>query len=108
MKEMKDRIKKLVDKWLASLDETERAQAELLDAYFTFRCNLPDEDPGFGKAIAEPKTTQDIMDELQPMMSLSESVVVDYMRVHAFGFTTLPDGSVCWAVWRFVGVDAMT
>lgn len=108
MKEIDDRIKRLVEKWLASLDETEKAQAEVLDAYFTFRRNLPDEDPGFGKAIAEPKTTQDIMDELQPMMSMSERVVVDYMRIHAYGMTTLNDGSVKWAIWRFMAMDALT
>ena len=34
MKEMDDRINKLVKKWLESLEETERAQAEVLDAYF--------------------------------------------------------------------------
>ena len=108
MKEMDERINKLVKKWLESLEETERAQAEVLDAYFLFRRPLPEDDPGFGKAVADPKTTQDIIDELQPMMLLSEKMVVDYMRVHGYGFTTLQDGSVRWAVWRFVDITGLT
>lgn len=108
MKEIDERIKKLVEKWLESLDEKERAQAELLDAYFTYRRNLPGDDPGFGKAVEDPKTTQDILDELLPMMSLSEKVVVDYMRIHTYGFTTLQDGTVKWAIWRYVDVNALT
>lgn len=104
MKEIDDRIKELVAKWLESLEERERSQAELLDAYFMFRRNLPDDDPGFGKAVEDPKTTQDIIDELQPMMGLTEKIVVEYMRVHGYGFTTLQDGTVRWAIWRFVKV----
>ena len=47
MKEMDDRINKLVKKWLESLEETKRAQAEVLDAYFLFRRPLPEDDPGY-------------------------------------------------------------
>lgn len=104
MKESDNRIRRIVEEWLESLEESERVQAELLDAYFMFRRNLPDDDPGFGKAVEDPKTTQDIIDELQPMMGLSEKIVADYMRVHGYGFTTLQDGSVRWAIWRFVKV----
>ncbi len=85
MKELDNRIRRIVEEWLESLEESERVQAELLDAYFMFRRNLPDDDPGFGKAVEDPKTTQDIIDELQPMMGLSEKIVVDYMRVHGYG-----------------------
>lgn len=104
MKELDNRIRRIVEEWLESLEESERVQAELLDAYFMYRRNLPDDDPGFGKAVEDPKTTQDIIDELQPMMGLSEKIVVDYMRVHGYGFTTLQDGTVRWAIWRFVKV----
>ena len=41
------------------------------------------------------------------MMLLSEKMVVDYMRVHGYGFTTLQDGSVRWAVWRFVDITGL-
>ena len=104
MKDVNDRIRKLVEEWLESLDETKRAQAEMLDAYFLFRRNMPEDDPGFGKAVEDPKSTQDIIDELQPMMELTEKIVVEYMRVHGYGFTTLQDGTVKWAVWKFVKV----
>lgn len=108
MKEIDDRIKKLVAKWLESLEEEERSQAEVLDAYFTFRRNLPGNDPGFGKAVEDPKTTQDIIDDLRPMMLLSEKLVVKYMRIHAYGMTTMKDGTVKWAIWRFIDVTSLT
>lgn len=97
-----------VKTWLEGLDEEEKEQVALLDAYFTFRRNLPGDDPGFGKAIAEPKTTDDIVDELLPMMPVSQKVVAGYMRAHGYGYTTIGDGSVKWAVWRFVDVTAHT
>ena len=40
MKEMSDKMKERVQKWLESLDEEEKNQVELLDAYFTFRTNM--------------------------------------------------------------------
>lgn len=102
MRQVDERIKQLAEKWLESLEEEERAQVEVLNAYFTFRRNLPDDEPGFGKAVEEPKTTQDIIDELSTMMRLTEKVVVAYMRIHAYGMTTVADGTVKWAIWRFM------
>jgi len=108
MKEMSDKMKERVKKWLESLDEQEHCQVEVLDAYFTFRTNMPGEDPGFGKASEEPKTTEDIMDDLTPMMTMSKDVVAGYMRSHEYGFTTLPDGTVRWAIWRYMDVTVLT
>ncbi|MBQ7181643.1 MAG: hypothetical protein IJR87_10170 [Bacteroidaceae bacterium] len=108
MKELSDKMKERIDKWLESLDEEERCQAELLDAYFTYRTNMPDDDPGFGKASEEPKTTDEIIDDLMPMMFMSKSVVADYMRTHEYGFTTVADGSVRWAIWRYLDVTVLT
>ena len=99
---MKQELEDSVKKWLEQLDEGERSQVEVLDAYFTFRRNLPGEEPGMGRPIEEPKTTEDIIDDLQPMMSLSKTLVVAYMRSHGYGMTTIGDGSVKWAIWRFV------
>ena len=65
-------MKERIAKWLESLDEEEKCQAELLDAYFTFRTNMPGDDPGFGKAVEEPKTTQEIIDDLVPMMFMDK------------------------------------
>ena len=108
MKEMSDKMKERVQKWLESLDKEEKNQVELLDAYFTFRTNMPGEDPGFGKAVEEPKTTEEIMDDLTPMMTMSKDVVVGYLRSHDYGFTTLPDGTVRWAIWRYMDVTVLT
>ena len=108
MKEMSDKMKERISKWLESLDEEERCQAELLDAYFTFRTNMPGEDPGFGRASEEPKTTEEIMDDLTPMFPMNKNVVAGYMRAHDYGFTTLLDGSVRWAIWRYMDVTVLT
>lgn len=105
---MKELLKERIKKWLESLDEEERCQAEVLDAYFTFRRNLPEEDPGFGKAIEEHKTTDEIIDDLAPMMCMSKSVVVDYMRNHDYHITTIGDGTVKWAIWRFPDKSMLT
>lgn len=105
---MSDKMKERIAKWLESLDEEEKCQAELLDAYFMFRTNMPSEDPGFGKAVEEPKTTAEIIDDLTPMMFMDKTIVSAYMRTHEYGFTTLADGTVRWAIWRFVDVTVLT
>lgn len=108
MIDFRDKIKERVAKWLEALDEDERCQAELLDAYFTFRRNLPEEQPGLGKAVEEPKTTEEIIDDLMPMMPVSKSVVSAWMRLHEYHFTTVADGTVKWAVWRYHEMTALT
>lgn len=105
---MSDKMKERIAKWLEQLDEEEKCQVELLDAYFTFRTNMPGDDPGFGKASEEPKTTEEIMDDLMPMMPISKSVVTGYMLAHEYGFTTVGDGSVRWAIWRYMDVTVLT
>lgn len=106
MKELDDKMKERVDKWLQELDEEERCQVEMLDAYFTFRTNLPAEDEAFGKAFEDHKTTDEIIDDLVPMMYVNKTVVVSYLRTHGFTVTTIADGTVKWAIWRFpVGTD---
>ena len=94
--------------WRASLSDEEKEQVDLLDAYFTFRANLPNEDPGMGTPISEPKTTEEIIDDLTPMMPVTPKMVVGYMRRHDYGMTTAGDGTVKWAVWRFVDVTVLT
>lgn len=104
MKEMSDKMKERIAKWLESLDEEERCQAELLDSYFLYRTNMPGKDRGFGKASEEPKTTDEIIDDLMPMMYVSKTVVAGYMRAHDYGFTTVADGTPRWAIWRYMDV----
>lgn len=100
-------MNKSAKEWIESLDEKEKGQAELLDAYFTFRTNLPADDPGMGKAMEDPKTTDEIIDDLSPMMPLSQKFVVEYMRHHDFGMTTVADGTVKWAIWRFLDLTVL-
>ena len=94
--------------WIASLSDEEKEQVDLLDAYFTFRANLPNEDPGMGTPISEPKTTEEIIDDLTPMMYVGKNVVAGWMAAHDYHITTVADGSPRWAIWRFMEVPAMT
>ena len=70
---------------------------QLLDSYFTFRTNLPEE--GY---IQENKTSQQIQDELEPMYTVATGEIVGYMLEHDYGITTEQDGTVTWAIWRQV------
>ena len=108
MKELSDQMKERISKWLESLDEEEQYQAELLDSYFYSRRNLPEEVPGLGKAVEDHKTTDEIIDDLMPMMSVNKDVVTGWMRAHDYHFTTAADGTPRWAVWRFMSMDALT
>lgn len=96
-----------IAQWLDSLEEGEKAQAELLDAYFTFRRNLPGEEQGLGKALVDHKTTEEIIDDLLPMMNVSKDVVVGWLRAHDYHITTVLDGSPRWAIWRFMDVSSL-
>ena len=108
MSETGDKMIDRVYEWLATLDDRELCQAKVLDAYFTYRSNMPDDDPRFGKVTAEPKTTDEIIDDLLPMMYMNKELVAAYMRVHGFEITTIPDGSVKWAIWRYMDVSPIT
>ena len=105
---MNDKMKERIAKWLESLDEEEKIQVEVLDGYFTFRTNMPGDDPSFGKAVEEPKTTVEIMDDLAPMMFVEKTIVAGYMRTHGYSVTTMADGSVRWAIWRYVDFAHLT
>ena len=99
---MNDKMAERISKWLDQLDEEDKCQAELLDSYFTFRRNLPEEDKGLGRAVEEPKTTEDIIDDLTPMMNMSKDVVVGWLRAHDYHITTVADGTPKWAIWRYI------
>lgn len=106
--EMSDKMRERIAKWLDSLKEDEKVQAELLDAYFTFRRNLPEEDPGLGRAVEDFKTSDEIIDDLTPMMYVNKNVVAGWMTAHDYHITTVADGSPRWAIWRFMEVPEMT
>lgn len=97
-----DMMKERINKWLESLNERERSQVEVLDAYFTFRRNMPEKDNELGKAVEDHKSTDEIIDDLASMMLVEQGVVVSWMRNHDYHITTIGDGTVKWAIWRFV------
>lgn len=100
--EMKDKMAERIGKWLDQLDEEEKSQAELLDSYFTFRRNLPEDDSALGKTIEEHKTSDEIIDDLMPMMYVKKELVVGWMRAHDYHITTVADGTPKWAIWRYL------
>lgn len=69
----------------------------LLQNYFIHRDHLPKD--GY---IEEDKTTQQIIDELQPMYDIRPEDIVAYMIDHGYALNTAPDGTVAWAIWRRV------
>lgn len=80
---------------MSEQNDMKAIEQQLLDSYFNFRRNLPE--AGF---IQENKTTEEIMDDLVPMLRLDADTVVKYMVEHEYNFTTETDGSVRWAIWR--------
>ena len=91
---------KWFDKSDDSQNENQKNQIMVLDAYFCSRHNLPGKSE-LGEELAEDnKSTQEIVDELSAMIPLEPGVVASYMIKHSYGFTTLADGNVKWAIWR--------
>lgn len=70
---------------------------EVLDAYFQFRRNLPEDG-----AIQDYKTSEDIQDDLLPMLDLSKERIVEYLTDNSYNMVTDADGSVKWAIWRII------
>lgn len=88
------------EEWRNSLNESDRLQVKLLDAWAQSRDNLPGSDPEGNKLIDDPKTTDEIMDELQPMFPVSREIIAYYLSYNEFGFTTDDSGALKWAIWR--------
>lgn len=93
------------ESYVAWLDDPDtdlntRQQCQLLDGYFETRENMPGKTVGGRELTAEPKSTGDIINDCADMYPLDTPTVVKYMQLHEFGFTTIADGSVKWAVWR--------
>ncbi len=80
------------------MEEKNILTEKVLDAYFQLRSNVPE----FGgkQLVEDNKSTQDIIDELVPMMTVSEEDVLEYLHTHEYQITSLEDGSVKWQIWR--------
>lgn len=91
------------DNWFADLSDDERDQITILDAYFATRSNVPGESEATGRDLApEYKTTQDIIDELMPMMPISQQILSKYLLLKGYTMATYDDGTIKWAIWRDV------
>lgn len=71
---------------------------KVLDAYFQFRSNEPE----FGgkQLVEDNKSTQEIIDDLMPMITLGEDDVANYLYDSGYHITSLEDGTVKWLIWR--------
>lgn len=78
------------------------ATKQMLDAYFTFRSNLPEKDATGREYKKCFKTTEDISVELSTMVSIDFGEIVDYMRQHGYVVATQLDGTIAWAIWEKV------
>lgn len=76
----------------------EELMEKVLDAYFQFRSNVPEF--GGSKLLEDKKTTQDIIDDLAPMMTVSETDVLNYLHDKGYQIMSMEDGSVKWQIWR--------
>lgn len=91
------------EKWFADLSDDERDQITILDAYFATRSNVPGESEATGRHLApEYKTTQDIIDELMPMMPISQQILSKYLLMKDYTMATYDDGTIKWAILRDV------
>lgn len=95
---MKETVENALD-WAEQLPDEERGYIELLDGFFQFRSNMPDLESGF-HLFEDFMTTADIVDYLTEMAAVPQRLVYQYMLKHNYGFRTMKDGSVKWAVWR--------
>lgn len=48
------------------------------------------------------RSTLEIMDELSEMMDVPKFKVIEFMVNNGYQLTTEEDGSVKWAIWRFI------
>ncbi len=94
-------LKQFLD-WLKENDRTEeeKMQCKLLDEYMKTRDNLPGKGVTGAPLVPDPKTSEEIAGDLQPMYSMDISVIAKYMFLHEFTTTTVEDGTVKWAIWR--------
>lgn len=73
----------------------EQIREEVLDAYFMTRHNLP-----VDGAVQINRSTDEIIDDVSDMVTVSNTDVTEYMITHDYHPTTELDGSVKWAIWR--------
>lgn len=78
-----------------ALTEDIKEQCTLLDGYMFSRENLP-----AGNLSPDPKSTEEIQNDLASMYPVDAAVITKYMLLHAFTTVTVEDGTIKWAIWR--------
>jgi len=76
-------------------------KSEVLQQYFSDK-----KTSGEGITVPCYRTTQDIIDELAPMMKMEEDDILSYMLNRDYLMITDIDGSVKWEMYREVPPDA--
>jgi len=69
----------------------------VLDSYFSTRQTVYDQNMSL---IEERKTTLQVMDDLSPILTIEDSVIVDYMLWAGYMLIQDGDGSPVWQMWR--------
>lgn len=94
-------LKQFLD-WLKENDRTEeeKMQCKLLDEYMKTRDNLPGKGVTGSELVSDPKSSDEIAEDLRPMYYMDINIIAQYMFMHEFGTTTVEDGTVKWAIWR--------
>ena len=69
----------------------------VLDSYFSTRQTVYDQNMSL---IEERKTTLQVMDDLSPILTIEDGVIVDYMLWAGYMLIQEDDGSPVWQIWR--------
>lgn len=78
-----------------ALSQEIKQQCTILDGYMFSRENLPDDG-----LVPDPKSTEDIQNDLASMYPVGADTIAKYMLLHEFTTVTVEDGSIKWAIWR--------
>lgn len=89
--------KKAEDKKKVPATPKKSLQTRILDTFFL--SSLPKQEEGY---VQVNRTTQELQDELEPMMIIGKSDLNSYLDRHGYKLVADTDGSVKWAIWRVI------
>lgn len=75
---------------------------QLLDAYFENRLPVEMNDFGF---VRQTMTTEDIIDQLSPMMDVGKRDLMDYMSNHGYQIRQQVDGLPRWVLYTNIKIE---
>ena len=75
---------------------------QLLDAFFENRLPVEMKDFGF---VRQTKTTEDIIDQLSPMMDVGKHDLMDYMSNHGYQIRQQVDGLPRWVLYTNIKTE---